>query len=169
MAVLPIRLFPDPVLRTAAEEVTSYDHDLEKFVLDMIDTMYDDGGVGLAAPQVGVSKRIFVFDCGDGIKGHIINPVWQQVGEETQIDTEGCLSAPGIYGEVERFSTIKVSGKDMYGNDVSYDASGLFARCVQHETDHLNGKMFMQAMTPENRKKVMAEIRQAAWFGKTTK
>ncbi len=169
MAVLPVRLFPDPVLRTQAEEVTTFDSDLEKLVSDMMDTMYDDGGVGLAAPQVGISKRVFVFDCGDGVKGHIINPVWKEVGSETQFDTEGCLSVPGIYGEVERFSDIEVVGKDVHGNEISYDASGLFARCVQHETDHLNGKMFMQAMTPENRKKAMAEIRQAPWFGKTVK
>lgn len=169
MAVLPIRLFPDPVLRTVAEEVTSFDSDLEKLVRDMMDTMHDDQGVGLAAPQVGISKRIFVYDCGDGVKGHLVNPVWQQNGDATQVDTEGCLSVPGIYGEVERFTNVTVSGKDMYGKDVSYDASGLFARCIQHETDHLDGKMFMQAMTYENRKKAMAAIRQAAWFGKNIK
>ena len=98
MAVLPIRLFPDPVLRTRADEVTEFDGALEKLVEDMFDTMRADNGVGLAAPQVGVSQRLFVFDCGDEQSGYVINPVWEPIGDEMQYGMEGCLSVPGVYG-----------------------------------------------------------------------
>lgn len=165
MAVLPVRLFPDPVLRTRAEEVTDFDEILEKLVSDMMETMYDDGGVGLAAPQVGISYRVFVFDVGDGLKGHVINPEWEPLDQEMQLDMEGCLSAPGIYGEVERFNNVKVVGQDMTGAPIEYECHGLFARCIQHEVDHLNGILWMQTLPADKRKKAMAEIRQSSWFG----
>ena len=113
MAVLPVRLFPDPVLRTRADEVTDFDGALEKLVEDMFDTMRADNGVGLAAPQVGVSLRLFVFDCGGGDDGYVVNPEWEPIGEEMQYGMEGCLSVPGVYGNVERYNHVVVRGQDL--------------------------------------------------------
>jgi len=168
MAVLPIRLFPDPVLRTRADEMTEFDGALEKLVEDMFDTMRADNGVGLAAPQVGVSQRLFVFDCGDEQSGYVINPVWEPIGDEMQYGMEGCLSVPGVYGDVERYNHVVVHGKDCHGNDVSYEGTELLARCIQHESDHLDGIMFMKQQSAENRKLSMAEVRNANWFGQST-
>ena len=165
MAVLPIRLFPDPVLHTRADEVTEFDGALEKLVEDMFDTMRADNGVGLAAPQVGVSLRLFVFDCGDGEAGHVVNPEWEPRGEEMQYGMEGCLSVPGVYGNVERYNHVIVRGRDCQGNPVEYEGTELLARCIQHETDHLNGIMFMKQQRAEDRKLAMAEVRNSQWFG----
>lgn len=165
MAVLPVRLFPDPVLRTRADEVTDFDGALEKLVEDMFDTMRADNGVGLAAPQVGVSLRLFVFDCGDGEAGHVVNPEWEPRGEEMQYGMEGCLSVPGVYGNVERYNHVIVRGRDCQGNPVEYEGTELLARCIQHETDHLNGIMFMKQQRAEDRKLAMAEVRNSQWFG----
>lgn len=167
MAVLPIRLFGDPVLRTRAEEVTQVDESLRTLVADMLETMDNAGGVGLAANQVGVLKRVFVFDCTHkrgGLRGHVINPVWEPIGEETQTGEEGCLSVPDVYGPVTRYEKVTLRGQDMDGKPVVIVASGLMARCIQHETDHLDGVMFMKRMPPEGRKEAMREIRTADWF-----
>lgn len=167
MTIREIRLFGDPVLTTRATEITTFDHDLELLVQDMLETMDASGGVGLAANQIGVLKRVFVFDCTkveDGLRGHIINPVWEPIGEALQSGTEGCLSIPGMSIETERYETVSVAGVDMYGNPVAMVASGLMARCIQHETDHLDGVLFLRRLRPELRKQAMKEIRQAAWF-----
>ncbi|MCQ9351448.1 peptide deformylase [Corynebacterium sp. 153RC1] len=166
MATRPIRMFGDPVLRTRAQEVTEFDAALEHLIDDMLETMDEAGGVGLAANQVGVTKRVFVYDCShieEGLRGHIVNPVWEAIGEETQIDQEGCLSIPGVQKDTERFQTVKVSGQDKDGNPVSMVASGLMARCIQHETDHLDGILFLKRLSPELRKEAMAELRNAEW------
>lgn len=167
MAVLPIRLFGDPVLRTRADEVAEVDESIRTLVADMMETMDDAGGVGLAANQVGVLKRVFVFDCSHtrgGLRGHVINPVWEPVGEDTQAGEEGCLSVPEVYGDVTRYASVRLTGQDVAGNPVAITASGLLARCIQHETDHLDGVMFMKRMPPEGRKEAMREIRTAEWF-----
>ncbi|WBT07766.1 peptide deformylase [Corynebacterium sp. SCR221107] len=167
MTVLDIRLFGDPVLTTRAEEITEFDHTLETLVEDMLETMDVAGGVGLAANQVGVLRRVFVYDCShveDGLRGHIINPVWEAIGEETQTGPEGCLSIPDISAETTRFATVKVSGQDLHGNPVSMVASGLMARCIQHETDHLDGVLFLRRLEKDARKEAMATIRRSEWF-----
>lgn len=167
MAVREVRLFGDPVLVTQADTVTEFDAHLAKLVDDMLETMDHYEGVGLAANQVGVTRRVFVFDCSHetpGMRGHIINPVWEAIGEDTVVSSEGCLSIPGIHKDTERFATVKVTGQDVHGDPIEYTAEGLFSRCIQHETDHLDGVLFLKRLTPELRKEAMAEIRSADWF-----
>ncbi|MBP3087678.1 peptide deformylase [Corynebacterium sp. sy017] len=167
MTILDIRLFGDPVLNTRAQEVNVFDDNLATLIDDMLETMDDAGGVGLAANQVGVLKRVFVYDCSHieaGLRGHIINPVWEPIGEETQTGTEGCLSIPDISFDTKRWEKVKVTGVDVNGSPVSMVASGLMARCIQHETDHLDGVLFLRKLSPELRKEAMAQIRQSQWF-----
>lgn len=167
MAVMEVRLFGDPVLRTPAEPVTEFDHNLETLVANMTETMYEHGGVGLAANQVGVLQRVFVFDCtkdDQGQKGHLINPVWEPVGTEKVTDTEGCLSIPGVNAETARYAEVIARGVDVHGKPLTIHASGLLARCIQHETDHLDGVLFLKRLEPEVRKQAMATLRAQAWF-----
>lgn len=143
MAVLPIVLHPDPVLRRKAKPVQKINFQLRKLLDDMAETMYDAPGVGLAAPQVGVSKRIIVVDCGEphGLI-EMINP--EIVYAEGRASaTEGCLSIPGYVGEVERNARVRVAGLDRQGRKFWIDAEGLLARCFQHEIDHLDGVLYI--------------------------
>lgn len=167
MTIRDIRLFGDPVLTTRSDEVTEFDDALRGIVDDMLETMDHAEGVGLAANQIGLTRRIFVYDTThveDGLRGHIINPVWEAIGEDTQTGEEGCLSIPDISVETERFQTVRVSGQDVNGNPIAMVASGLMARCIQHETDHLDGVLFLRRLSPELRKEAMAAIRTADWF-----
>jgi len=167
MTVREIRLFGDPVLTTRSDEITVFDDALAVLVEDMLETMDDAGGVGLAANQVGITRRVFVYDCShieDGLRGCIINPVWEAIGEDTQVGPEGCLSIPEISEDTERYETVRVSGQDVTGKPVALVASGLMARCIQHETDHLDGVLFLRRLAPEQRKAAMAAIRTADWF-----
>ncbi|GAB3649966.1 peptide deformylase [Corynebacterium nasicanis] len=169
MTLREIRLFGDPVLTTRSEEITEFDDSLRTLVEDMLETMDAAGGVGLAANQIGLTRRIFVYDCShieDGLRGHLINPVWEPVGSETQLGAEGCLSIPDISAETERHETVRVTGVDVDGHPVAMVASGLMARCIQHETDHLDGVLFLKRLSPELRKEAMAAIRTAEWFTK---
>ena len=167
MTVREVRLYGDPVLTTRAEEITEFGPSLERLAQDMLETMEAAGGVGLAANQIGVTKRIFVFDCSHyqhGLRGAVINPVWEAVGQDMQLGTEGCLSIPGISQPTERFSTVRLRGFDPHGRPISMLASGLMARCIQHETDHLDGLLFLQRLSDELRKDSMKTIRQSEWF-----
>ncbi|APT84824.1 peptide deformylase [Corynebacterium aquilae] len=167
MAVRPVRLFGDPVLKSEAEEITEFDDSLKQLVEDMLETMDVHGGVGLAANQIGLLKRIFVYDCSHetpGARGHVINPVWKPKGDDTVLKEEGCLSIPDIHADVERYAEVTVTGVDCEGNPVEFDAEGLLARCVQHETDHLDGVLFFKRLTPERRKAAMKEMRNTQWF-----
>ena len=169
MTIKAIRMYGDPVLTTRATEITEFDESLEELAFDMLETMDDAGGVGLAANQIGLLKRIFVYDCSHtetGMRGAIINPVWEAIGEETQTGIEGCLSIPDISTPTTRYETVRVSGQDVYGNPVGIVVSGLMARCVQHETDHLDGVLFLQRLDSESRKEAMATIRNSDWFNK---
>lgn len=162
MAIRDIRLFGDPVLNSAAEVVTVFDAGLERLVADMLETMDHAGGVGLAANQIGLARRVFVFDC-QGMRGHIVNPVWAPLGSAQQTGIEGCLSVPGVRGEVTRHNTVVVRGQDCHGRPIALQGSGLLARCIQHEADHLDGVMFMRRMEPGQRREAMAAIRAADW------
>lgn len=167
MTVREVRLYGDPVLTTRAEEITEFGPSLERLAQDMLETMEAAGGVGLAANQIGVTKRIFVFDCSHyqhGLRGAVINPVWEAVGQDMQLGTEGCLSIPGISQPTERLSTVRLRGFDPHGRPISMLASGLMARCIQHETDHLDGILFLQRLSDELRKDSMKTIRQSEWF-----
>jgi peptide deformylase len=163
VAIQPIRLFGDPVLRTAAVEVVDFDRELRRLVEDLTDTMLGAPGAGLAAPQIGVGLRAFTWNV-DGEVGHLVNPVLD-LSEETQDGPEGCLSIPGLSIDCRRALRVVARGFDMYGEPVTIEGSELLARAIQHETDHLDGVLFLDRLTPENRKLAMKEIRESDWFG----
>jgi peptide deformylase len=164
VSVQPIRLFGDPVLRTPAVEVTTFDAELRKLVADLTDTMHDEGGAGLAAPQLGVGLRVFTYDV-DGIAGHLVNPSFDVLGEEEQTGPEGCLSIPGLRWECTRHLHVVARGLDQRGEPVTVEGTEMLARAIQHETDHLDGVLFVDRLDPATRKQAMAEIREAEWFG----
>lgn len=163
MTVQPIRLFGDPVLRTPAEPVVDFDAELRKLVTDLTDTMREQGGAGLAAPQLGVGLRVFTFDV-DDVAGHLVNPVLHFPDEEEQDGPEGCLSLPGLYFDTKRRANVVAKGFNMYGDPVQVVGTGLMARCLQHETDHLDGVLFIDRLDPERRREAMKAIRQAEWY-----
>jgi len=163
VTVQPIRLFGDPVLRTPATEVTDFDKELATLVKDLWDTMEDEGGAGLAAPQLGVGLRVFTYNC-DGFAGHLVNPTWTAVGEEQQDGEEGCLSIPGLYWDCVRAKNVVARGWNMHGEPVQIEGTDLLARCIQHETDHLDGVLFVDKLDAATRKAAMKEIRAAEWF-----
>lgn len=141
MAVRIIRKFDDEVLRCKAKEIKKIDESIKKLITDMVDTMYEAEGVGLAAPQIGILKKVAVIDVGDGIM-YLINPVIiEEEGEE--INVEGCLSFPGVFGEVKRAAKVVVEAQDLTGEKQIIKGSGLLARALQHEIDHLNGIVFI--------------------------
>jgi peptide deformylase len=162
VAVKPIRLFGDPVLRTPAEQVTDFDRELRKLVRDLTETMLDEGGAGLAAPQLGVGLRVFAYDI-DDIVGHIVNPVLEFPDAEEQDGPEGCLSIPGLYFDTRRRMNVVARGQDMHGEPLQLVGTALMARCVQHETDHLDGILFVDRLDAETKKEAMRAIREAEW------
>jgi peptide deformylase len=163
VTVQPIRLFGDPVLRTPADPVVDFDAELRRLVADLVETMQDQDGAGLAAPQLGVGLRVFVFDV-DDVVGHLVNPVLEFPDDEEQDGPEGCLSIPGIYVDTKRRMNVVASGFNQHGDPVRLVGSGLMARCAQHETDHLDGVLFLDRLDPNARKEAMKEIRQAEWY-----
>ncbi|GAA2196825.1 peptide deformylase [Sinomonas flava] len=158
MAILPIRIIGDPVLRTVAEPVTDFGPGLRRLVDDMMETMEDVDGAGLAAPQVGVSQRVFTYQC-DGRRGHIVNPVLELSDDDQDDAVEGCLSIPGVAFPVRRRARAHVKGSDADGNPLEFDAEGLLARIAQHETDHLDGILFPDRLEGEDRKAALRAIR----------
>ncbi|MGI5149183.1 peptide deformylase [Plantactinospora sp. CA-294935] len=163
MTVQPIRLFGDPVLRTPAEPVVDFDAELRKLVADLTDTMREQNGAGLAAPQLGVGLRVFAFDV-DDVLGHLVNPVLEFPDSDEQDGPEGCLSIPGLYFDTKRRLNVIAKGFNEYGDPVQIVGTGLMARCVQHETDHLDGVLFLDRLDAEGRKEAMKAIREADWY-----
>jgi peptide deformylase len=163
VAVKPIRLFGDPVLRTAADPIRDFDAELRKLVKDLTETMLDAPGTGLAAPQIGVGLRVFTYHVDDQL-GHLVNPTLD-LSEEAETDDEGCLSIPGLAFPTPRALRAVAKGFDMHGEPVTLEGTALLARCVQHETDHLDGVLFVDRLDPEQRKLAMKAIREAEWFG----
>lgn len=163
MTVQPIRLFGDPVLRTPAEPVVDFDRELRRLVDDLTETMREQSGAGLAAPQLGVGLRVFAFDV-DEVVGHLVNPVLDFPDEEEQDGPEGCLSLPGLYFDTKRRNNVVAKGFNAYGDPIQLVGTGLMARCVQHETDHLDGVLFVDRLDPDARKEAMKAIRQAEWY-----
>ncbi|KRB45674.1 MULTISPECIES: peptide deformylase [unclassified Terrabacter] len=162
MSIKDIRLFGDPVLRTAAAEVTDFDKQLRVLVKDLEDTMLDAPGAGLAAPQIGVGLRVFTYWV-DGVLGHLVNPVLDLSTDE-QDGPEGCLSIPGLAFDTRRALSVVAKGQDMWGEPVVLEGTQLLARCVQHETDHLDGILFLDRLDPDARREAMRAIREAEWF-----
>ena len=138
MTVQPIRLFGDPVLRTKADPVVDFDKELRTLIRDLTETLLDEGGAGLAAPQIGVGLRVFAFDVDDTV-GYLVNPELHFPDEEEQDGPEGCLSIPGIYIDTKRRQNVIARGFNEHGEPVRLVGTGLMARCCQHETDHLDG------------------------------
>jgi peptide deformylase len=163
MAVRPIRLFGDPLLRTKAVPVTDFDAELRALVTDLTDTMLDAPGSGLAAPQLGVGLRVFTYNV-EGEIGHLINPELE-LSDETQFGPEGCLSIPDLTFDCVRAMRTAARGFNMYGDPVTIEGSDLLARALQHETDHLDGVLFVDRLDRETRKVAMRAIREAAWSG----
>jgi peptide deformylase len=161
--VRTIKLFGEPVLRTPAEPVVDFDLELRNLVRDLTETMIDAPGVGLAAPQIGVSLRVFTYNVDDE-PGHLINPVLKLEGEEEE-DDEGCLSLPGLQFPTPRAPRVVASGFNMHGDPVALEGTELLARCVQHETDHLDGILFIDRLDKKQRKLAMKAIREAEWSG----
>ena len=164
VSVKPIRLFGDPVLRTPAEPVRDFDAELRRLVKDLTETMLDAPGAGLAAPQIGVGLRVFTYHVDDHEPGHLINPSLD-LSEDEDEDDEGCLSFPGLVYPVKRAWGVVAKGFNMYGDPVTIEGTELLARCIQHETDHLDGILFIDRMDEAQRKAAMKAIRDAEWWG----
>jgi peptide deformylase len=163
MSIKEIRHFGDPVLVTPASEVIDFDKELRKLVKDLTETMLDAPGAGLAAPQIGVPLRVFVWDVDEAI-GHLINPTLD-LSEEMQEGDEGCLSFPELVYPTPRAFRAVAKGFNMHGDPVTIEGTELLARALQHETDHLNGILFIDRLSEEDRKIAMKEIRESDWFG----
>lgn len=162
MTVRTIRLFGDPVLRTPARPVETFDKELRRLVQDLTDTMMDAPGAGLAAPQLGVGLRVFTFYV-DGEVGHLVNPDLD-LTDEQQDGEEGCLSIPGVYLDTPRAYGVVAKGWNMHGDPVTIEGTMRKARAIQHETDHLDGILFIDRLDPEMRRQAMREIRASEWF-----
>jgi peptide deformylase len=163
VAVQPIRLFGDPVLRTRAEPVTVFDKELRGLVKDLEETMLDAPGAGLAAPQIGIGLRVFTYYV-DEVLGHLINPDLD-LSEEMQDGEEGCLSFPGLAFATPRALRVVARGFNQHGDPVTIEGSEYLARAIQHETDHLDGILFIDRMDREQRKLALKAIREADWAG----
>jgi len=157
MAVREIRILGDPVLRTPAEPVAEVDDEVRQLIDDMLETMYDADGVGLAAPQVGVSRRVIVIDVRepDVAPFALVNPVIVERADEVERGEEGCLSIPGLRDIVERSAKVVVEGLDRDGLPRRIEAEGLLARALQHEVDHLDGILFIDRISPLKRQMLL--------------
>ena len=166
MAIQPIRLFGDPVLRTPAVEVTDFDRELRQLVKDLEETMLDAPGAGLAAPQIGVGLRVFTYFVDDTV-GHLINPSLD-LSEDMQEGDEGCLSFPGLAYDTRRAFRVVAKGFNQYGEPIVIEGTELMARALQHETDHLDGILFIDRLDRDQRKLALKAIREAEWAGVST-
>ncbi len=160
MTQLTILRYPDPRLHTVAKPVAAFDARLHTLVADMLETMYQADGIGLAATQVDVHERLIVIDVSPDRDQPLvlINPEIVWASEATQVNDEGCLSVPGIYDGVERASAVKVQALDAHGKVHVHESEGLLAVCMQHEMDHLIGKVFVQYLSPLKRNRIKTKM-----------
>jgi peptide deformylase len=158
VTIRPIREVGDPVLRTPADPVRAFDKELAALVRDLEETVDNPGRAGLAAPQIGVSARVFSYNI-DGVIGHMVNPTITELSEEIQDGDEGCLSVPGIWSPTVRAMHAVVDGFDVHGEPLRLEGEGLMARCLQHEVDHLDGKLFLDRLAGEARKSALRALR----------
>ncbi len=163
MALLSILVYPDPRLHTVAKPVAAIDDRIRQLVADMRETMYDANGIGLAATQIDVHERVVVIDTSEDRDQPItlINPEIVWASEETRLGEEGCLSVPGIYDGVERSVAVKVRALDENGQERTLEAEGLTAVCIQHEMDHLMGKVFVEYLSPLKRNRIKTKMSKA--------
>ncbi|WP_402469395.1 peptide deformylase [Isoptericola aurantiacus] len=159
MAMREIRVVPDPVLRTACDEITTVDDRVRSLVEDLLDTVDAEGRAGLAANQIGVSLRAFSWNIDDEV-GYVLNPRLVAVSDEQQDGDEGCLSVPELFYPTTRAWYARVEGVDLDGNEVVVEGTDLMARCLQHECDHLDGKLYLDRLERGTRKKAMRELRE---------
>ena len=160
MAIYPIRTFGDPVLRSKAANVADDPASLQRLIDDMLETMYEAPGVGLAAPQIGISKRLFVADVGDGPFA-MVNPAIVEVSGSWTFD-EGCLSVPGYFWPIKRPGYAKAQGTDAQGNPVVFEGEELMGRVLQHEIDHLNGMLLLERLPRRTKKQALKEMRESS-------
>jgi len=165
LALAQIRQYPDPVLRMEAKPVEEFDEDLRRLAERMSALMAEARGVGLAATQVGILRRLFVFAPEDDEVATLVNPVIVRRSDEIDTDDEGCLSLQGVLAPVERAVSVRIEGKDETGKDVAYDLEGFAARAVQHELDHLDGVLIIDRTTPEARREALATLRPRVVIG----
>lgn len=160
MVILPVRRFGDPVLREKSQQVKEVDEQLKELIKTMEETMHEASGVGLAATQIGILKKVFIFDVGDGAKA-IINP--QIVSREGTVEEEeGCISVPGVRVKVKRAEKVKIRGQDPEGNPLEIEAEGLLARIFQHEMDHLEGKLILDRCGKEEKRRAFNQMEEMA-------
>lgn len=163
MTIRDIRYYGDPVLRTEADPITKIDDRIRSLIADLVETTDMDGRAGVAAPQIGVPLRAFSYNV-DGKVGYVINPVLEEVsGEPIEID-EGCLSVPGLWFPTKRYPYARVRGIDLEGEEVVLEGTGVMAQMLQHETDHLNGTVYVDTLAKDQRRLALREIRESDWF-----
>ena len=160
MAILPILQYPDPRLHTRAQPVQAVDARIQGLVADMIETMYDASGIGLAASQVNVHERVVVIDVSEERNAPLvlINPEIVWASPEKHVGEEGCLSVPGIYDGVERANAVRITALDRNGEPYTLEAEGMLAVCIQHELDHLLGKVFVEYLSPLKRNRIKTKL-----------
>ncbi len=161
MASYQIRLFGDPVLTSPASDVTDIDGKLVRLAEDMVETMHEAHGLGLAAPQVGIQKRLFVCQFGEDDPLTIVNPTISETRGEWEYE-EGCLSIPGLFFPIVRPKEIHLTGYDLEGNEISIEADEIEARCFQHELDHLDGRLLLSMLDKDQKREAMRELRRRA-------
>ena len=167
MGIQEIRYFGDPILLTPAVTVVDFDKELRTLVSDLTETMLMAPGAGLAAPQIGVSLRVFVWNV-DDVLGHLVNPVLTLSGE-VEVDDEGCLSFPELTYPTPRSISAVANGFNMFGEPISVEGSQLLARALQHENDHLEGVLFIDRLSKSDRKIAMKQIRESDWFNEAAR
>jgi len=164
MTVRQIRIFGDPVLRSVCDPITPGDPRAAGLVKDLLETVQVPGRAGVAANQIGVGQRAFSYNVDNQI-GYIINPVLVEVSGEPELVDEGCLSVPGFFFPRLRYPFARVEGIDVDGNPVSISGDGVLAQALQHETDHLDGHLYIEGLEPDTKRSAMRAIRQAPWWG----
>ncbi|THG35408.1 peptide deformylase [Glaciibacter flavus] len=158
-----IRLFGDPVLKTVSDPIGAIDHRVRALVADLVDSVKLPGRAGVAAAQIGVNLRAFSYNV-DGEVGYILNPVIAEVSGEAEPVEEGCLSVPGLWYPTPRYPFARVTGIDLDGATIELSGTGLMAQALQHETDHLDGLLYLDRLSKENRRSAMKEVRESSWF-----
>ncbi len=158
-----IRLFGDPVLKTPSAPITEIDEGVRGLVEDLVDSVLPPGRAGVAAPQIGVNLRAFSYNV-DGEVGYILNPELVEVSGEPELVDEGCLSVPGLWFKTARYPYARVRGTDLDGNEIELSGTGVMAQALQHETDHLDGKLYLDRLDKETRREAMRQVRESDWF-----
>jgi peptide deformylase len=158
-----IRVFGDPVLKTPSDEITTIDQRVKLLVEDLIDSVRPPGRAGVAAVQIGVNLRAFSYNI-DGKLGYVLNPVLVEVSGEPELIDEGCLSVPGLWFPTLRYPFARVTGINLDGREVELSGTGVMAQALQHETDHLDGKLYIERLDKEHRREAMKQIRESDWF-----